>query len=54
LGHRLDFSISGINIGGAASSIIIISSYQNSFALFANGDAFIRGSVNKAGEVTIF
>jgi prepilin-type N-terminal cleavage/methylation domain-containing protein len=54
LGHRLDFSISGINIGGAASSIIIISSYQNSFALFANGDPFIRGSVNKAGEVTIF
>jgi prepilin-type N-terminal cleavage/methylation domain-containing protein len=54
LGHRLDFSISGINIGGAASSIIIISSYQNSFALFANGDTFIRGSVNKAGEVTIF
>jgi prepilin-type N-terminal cleavage/methylation domain-containing protein len=54
LGHRLDFSISGINIGGAASSIIIISSYQNSFALFANGDTFIRGSVDKAGEVTIF
>ena len=52
--HRLDFSISGINIGGAASSIIIISSYQNSFPLFANGDTFIRGSVDKAGKVTIF
>ena len=54
IGHRLDFSITGINVGGAGSSIVTISSYQNSFSIFANGDTFIRGTVDKHGKITIF
>ena len=54
IGHRLDFSITGINVAGAASSIVIISSFQNSFPIFANGDTFIRGTVDKGGKITIF
>ena len=53
-GHRLDFSITGINMAGVASSIVIISSSQNSFPIFANGDTFIRGTVDKNGKITIF
>jgi prepilin-type N-terminal cleavage/methylation domain-containing protein len=53
-GHRLDFSITGINVGGAGSSIVVISSFQNSFPIFANGDTFIRGTVDKNGKITIF
>jgi prepilin-type N-terminal cleavage/methylation domain-containing protein len=53
-GHKLDFSITGINVAGSASAIVIISSFQNSFPIFANGDAFIRGMVDKNGKITIF
>jgi prepilin-type N-terminal cleavage/methylation domain-containing protein len=53
-GHKLDFSITGINVGGAASSIVIISSFRNSFPIFANGDTSIRGTVDKDGKITIF
>ena len=53
-GHRLDFSITGINVGGGGSSIVTISSFQNSFPIFANGDTFIRGTVDKNGKITIF
>jgi len=53
-GHKLDFSITGINAAGGASSIVIISSFQNSFPIFANGDTFIRGTVDKTGKITIF
>jgi prepilin-type N-terminal cleavage/methylation domain-containing protein len=53
-GHRLDFSITGINVGGGGSSLVTISSYQNSFPIFANGDTFIRGTVDKNGKITIF
>jgi len=52
-GHRLDFSITGINVGDA-SAMVIISSFQNSFAIFANGETFIRGEVTKDGKTTIF
>jgi prepilin-type N-terminal cleavage/methylation domain-containing protein len=53
-GHKLDFSITGINVGGGGSSLVTISSYQNSFPIFANGDTFIRGTVDKNGKITIF
>jgi len=52
-GHRLDFSITGINVGDA-SAMVIISSFQNSFALFSNGEPSIRGEVTKDGKITIF
>ena len=54
IGHKLDFSITGINVGGAGSAIVTISSFQNSFPIFANGDTFIRGTVDKNGKITIF
>jgi type IV pilus assembly protein PilA len=53
-GHRLDFSITGINMGDTGSSIVTISSFQNSFPIFSNGDTFIRGTVDKDGKITIF
>lgn len=53
-GHRLDFSITGINVEGASSSIVTISSFENSFSLFSNGDTFIRGTVDKDGKISIF
>jgi prepilin-type N-terminal cleavage/methylation domain-containing protein len=51
-GHKLDFTITGDNDGGSA--MVTISSFQNSFALFSNGDPFIRGEVDKDGKITIF
>jgi hypothetical protein len=38
----------------AASSMVTISSFRNSFPIFANGDTFIRGTVDKDGKITIF
>jgi len=52
-GHRLDFSITGINVGDA-SAMVIISSFQNSFALFSNGEPSIRGEVTKDGKIRTF
>jgi prepilin-type N-terminal cleavage/methylation domain-containing protein len=54
IGHKLDFSITGINMVDAASSMVTISSFRNSFPIFANGDTFIRGTVDKDGKITIF
>jgi type IV pilus assembly protein PilA len=56
VGHLLDFTITG---SGDSSTdlydcIVIISSPQNSFPLFANGDTFIRGRVDKTGKIDIF
>ena len=51
-GHKLDFSITGINVGDASAQVII-SSFQN-FPIFSNGDSFIRGEVTKDGKITIF
>lgn len=49
-GHQLDFIISAT----ADFCIVSISSPQNSFPLFANGDTFIRGRVDKTGKIDIF
>jgi Tfp pilus assembly protein PilE len=48
--HKLDFTISAT----ATNCTVIISSTQNSFALFANGDTFIRGDLDTTGKVVIF
>ena len=50
IGHKLDFIISAT----ANFCTVSISSPQNSFALFGNGDTFIRGMVDKTGEIDIF
>lgn len=49
-GHRLDFTISAT----PTNCTVIISSTQNSFALFGNGDTFIRGDLDTTGKVVIF
>jgi prepilin-type N-terminal cleavage/methylation domain-containing protein len=49
-GHRLDFTISATPI----NCTVIISSTQNSFALFGNGDTFIRGDLDTTGKIVIF
>jgi prepilin-type N-terminal cleavage/methylation domain-containing protein len=56
VGHQLDFTITGISIPALDlhTCIVIISSPGNSFPLFANGDTFIRGKVDKAGKIDIF
>jgi prepilin-type N-terminal cleavage/methylation domain-containing protein len=54
VGHRLDFTIAASHVGNAHDCIVTISSPQNSFALFANGDTFIRGKVDDRGAVEIF
>jgi len=56
VGHLLDFTITGISITALDlhTCIVIISSPQNSFALFANGDTFIRGRVDQTGKIDIF
>ena len=56
VGHLLDFTITGISITALDlhTCIATISSPQNSFPLFANGDTFIRGSVDKTGKIDIF
>jgi len=56
VGHRLDFTITGIDIPALDihTCFVIISSPQNSFPLFANGDTFIRGRVDKTGKIDIF
>ena len=56
VGHQLDFTITGISLPDfdLEMCIVIISSPQNSFPLFANGDTFIRGRVDKTGKIDIF
>ena len=56
VGHQLDFTITGISIPALDlhTCIAIISSPGNSFPLFANGDTFIRGTVDKTGKIDIF
>lgn len=56
VGHLLDFTITGVDIPASDTHtcIVIISSPQNSFPLFANGDTFIRGGVDKTGKIDIF
>ena len=54
VGHQLDFTITGIKLEDSSDCIVIISSPQNSFPLFANGDTFIRGRVDKTGKIDIF
>jgi len=56
IGHLLDFTIMGISIKAIDlhMCIVTISSPQNSFPLFANGDAFIRGTVDKTGKIDTF
>ena len=56
VGHLLDFTITGISITALYlhTCIVTISSPQNSFPLFANGDTFIRGRVDKTGKIDIF
>jgi prepilin-type N-terminal cleavage/methylation domain-containing protein len=56
IGHKLDFTITGISFPDfdLEMCIVIISSPQNSFALFGNGDTFIRGRVDKTGKIDIF
>jgi prepilin-type N-terminal cleavage/methylation domain-containing protein len=50
VGHKLDFTISAT----ATNCTVIISSTQNSFALFGNGDTFIRGDLDTTGKVVVF
>ena len=54
--HLLDFTITGVDIPALDihTCFVIISSPQNSFPLFANGDTFIRGRVDKTGKIDIF
>ena len=56
VGHQLDFTIIGISFDfiDLHMCIVTISSPQNSFPLFANGDTFIRGRVDKTGKIDIF
>ena len=58
VGHQLDFTIIGISFSfgffDLQMCIVTISSPQNSFPLFANGDTFIRGRVDKTGKIDIF
>lgn len=48
--HRLGFTITA----SANLCTVIISSPQNSFAFFGNGDPWIRGKVDKIGKIDIF
>jgi prepilin-type N-terminal cleavage/methylation domain-containing protein len=52
-GHKLDFTIAGDNELGDESAVVVINSFKN-FPLFANGDSFIRGEVDKDGKISIF
>ena len=56
VGHQLDFTITGISFPDfdLEMCIVIISSPQNSFPLFANGDTSIRRRVDKTGKIDIF
>ena len=49
VGHFLDFTITA----DANTCIVTISSTQNSFALFVNGDPFITGAVDTTGKIDI-
>ena len=51
VGHFLDFTITNIPPGKIC--MVTISSPQNSFPLFKNGDRFITGTVNNTGKIDI-
>ena len=53
VGHPLDFTITGVSDkkSDLYMCIVIISSPENSFPLSANGDTFIRGTVDKTGKI---
>jgi len=50
IGHKLDFTITA----SADLCTVIISSPQLSFALFGNGDPWIRGQVDNTGKIAFF
>lgn len=50
-GHRLDFTITTL-LG--QTSMVTISSFGNSFALFRNGASSVTGTVDNTGKVSVF
>ena len=51
IGHFLDFTITSDSVEGECT--VTISSPQNSFPIFKNGDAFLIGKVDKNGQIDL-